>query len=412
MISMKTAATLIIAFMFLAAAPEADVRYFAFVRDVEVKDAAHQNFLVLDADLFQHADNDFADLRLYDGSGQTPFNVVEESGGSRNEEHEVRILNLAANGDHTEFDLDMQGVSEYDNIRLQLDAKDFVVKAWAAGGDELHSKNLVPWPTPSTLYDFSAERLGSSTTIKLPTWSFRYVHVKLGPGIKPEQVQSAVVSNLQGKRAIFMQMGSCHTAQSKPRQSIWQCDVPEKAPLDRFVFEVAPQNVNFRRPVSVQDERGGIIAGGEISRIRTRRGGTDVVAEELTVPARTSGAHSAHLTVAIENGDDMGLEIRTLQPQSFERRLYFAPAGTSTLRLYFGDAQLQPPVYDYAKVFQEDPVAAQATFSPTRPNPDLTPRPDTRPWSDRHPAVLWVAMVAAVVMLAGLALRGLTSRRQ
>jgi excisionase family DNA binding protein len=41
--------------------------------------------------------------------------------------------------------------------------------------------------------------------------------------------------------------------------------------------------VNFRRPVSVQDDRGEQVASGELSRLRTRRGGTDVVAEELAV---------------------------------------------------------------------------------------------------------------------------------
>jgi hypothetical protein len=68
-------------------------------------------------------------------------------------------------------------------------------------------------------------------------------------------------------------------------------------------------------------------------------------------------------------------------------------------------------VYDYAKMFQEDAAAVQATLSPVLPNPAYTPRPDDRPWSDRHPSVLWIAMIGAVVVLAALALRGLVSQR-
>ncbi len=402
---MKIAAVLALALAALIAAPEADPRYFLFVPDVQIHEGSHQNFLVLDADIFQHARADLADLRLYDGTRQVPYQLSEARARSSREEHDVPVLNLAAKGDRTEFDLDMQGVPEYDSIRLRLKAKNFVVKAWAAGRDALTGRAPVPWPTPSTLYDFSAEKLGSNFTIKLPTWSFRYVHVTLGPGIAPREVEGAFVSNQQEKQAFYMPMGSCWQVEPKPRQSIWHCDLPEKVPLDRILFAVDSQNVNFRRSVTVQDEHGGRVASGELSRIRTRRGGTDVVAEELVVPLGGICCKSA--TIVIENGDDAPLAIDSVQPQAFERRIYFEPSGVSALRLYFGDEKLEVPVYDYAKVFHEDIAAAQATLGASTPNPAHIPRPDDRPWSERHPSALWTAMLLAVVGLSILAIRGL-----
>ncbi|MGB9071371.1 MAG: DUF3999 family protein [Terriglobales bacterium] len=406
---MRTTAAFILALLALAAPPEADRRYFSFARDVQINEAGRQNFLVLDADVFQHGRTDLADLRLYDGDRQVPYKLSEARAGSSSEEREVRILDLAAAGDHTEFDLDMQGVPEYDNIRLRLDAKNFVVKASVEGSDTLHGGAVAPWPTPSTLYDFSAERLGSNFTIKLPTWSFRYVHVKLGPGIRPQQVQGATVSNLQEKRAFYLPVGSCRLLEPGPHQTRWQCDLPEGVPLDRIVFDVVSQNVNFRRPVSVQDDKGIQIAGGELSRIRTRRGGTDVVAENLAL--RVGGACCKRITIVVDNGDDLPLGIVAVQPQSLQRRLYFEPGGRSALRLYFGDPKLEAPVYDYAKLFHEDMDAAQASLGPTMPNSAYTPRADDRPWSERHPSVLWIAMLLAVVVLAVLAIRGLAAQR-
>ena len=53
---------------------------------------------------------------------------------------------------------------------------------------------------------------------------------------------------------------------------------------------------------------------------------------------------------------------------------------------------------------------------PPRPRPSWAPavhneayrgRPDDRPWSERHNAVLWLAMILAVAVLAALAIRGL-----
>jgi hypothetical protein len=119
----RIAAGLIFA-LALAAAPEADPRYFGFLREVEVHDAGRQNFLVLDADVFAHARTDLADLRLYDGDRQVAYKLSETRSGVSSEEHEIRILNLAAVGDHTEFNLDMRGVGEYDNIRLRLERKE------------------------------------------------------------------------------------------------------------------------------------------------------------------------------------------------------------------------------------------------------------------------------------------------
>jgi hypothetical protein len=34
-------------------------------------------------------------------------------------------------------------------------------------------------------------------------------------------------------------------------------------------------------------------------------------------------------------------------------------------------------------------------------------RPDDRPWSERHPAVLWVAIIMVVLILGGIALRSM-----
>ena len=40
-------------------------------------------------------------------------------------------------------------------------------------------------------------------------------------------------------------------------------------------------------------------------------------------------------------------------------------------------------------------------------NSAYTGRPDDRPWSERHPAVLWAAILAAVALLGGIAVRSI-----
>jgi hypothetical protein len=164
--------------------------------------------------------------------------------------------------------------------------------------------------------------------------------------------------------------------------------------------------VNFRRTVTIEDAKGVQIASGEISRVRVNRAGTLVTAEELSV--NVSGT-SGQITLTIDNGDNPPLAITATEPLAFEQRIYFAPQGKTALRLYYGDGELSPPIYDYARFFHLDPAPPQAQLGPGSHNAQFAGRPDDRPWSERHTGILWSAMLAVVLGLAALALRGLRS---
>jgi Protein of unknown function (DUF3999) len=406
---MKILATaLLSALVFVAPVdPEPSIPYFTSVRDVTIATPDHQNYLVVDTDVWAHARPDLADLRLYDGTNQVPYELKTELAGTSSQEAEAKILNLARRGDHTEFDLDVAPVTEYNRIHLTLDHKDFLVTASAEGRDALVGATAAPWPSPSTLFDFTRENLGSNSTIPLPTWSFRYIHVRLSPGILPNEVKRATVAHLEEKTALWTDAGTCRVADPQKRSTVITCDVPPKTPMDRVQFDVAAARVNFRRAVSVVDEKGVQFAAGSISRIRMNRGGTTVDSEDLAVNVFGDRDRAGRFTVSIDNGDDQPLTFNAIRPQSLEQRLYFEPQGRANLKLYYGDEKLAAPVYDYAKFFHEDAGAAQAQLGPDTQNTAFAGRADNRPWSERHKAVLWLAMLVAVAVLTLLAVRGL-----
>jgi Protein of unknown function (DUF3999) len=385
---------------------DAAVPYFTNVRDVAVSSPNQQNYVVVDPEIWNHARRDLADLRLYDGENQLPYVLRQQGPRVSSVEQEAKILNLGTVGDHTEFDLDVKGASEYDRVRLQLDAKDFVNSALIFGKNDLASTSRTQLG-PSTLYDFSREKLGSNFILSLPPSSFLYLHIQLAAGIRPEQVKGATIFDLQEKKASRVQVGNCGAPAQKHKQTIIQCDVPSHVPLDRLQFNVAPDEVNFRRPVTIANAGSDQIASGDISRIRLTRGGHTVTSEDVSVDL--SSPHHDHLTVTIENGDDPPLQLASVQPLAVERRIYFDPGGKNSLKLYYGDEKLEPPVYDYAKFFQESPNAVLAQLGPGMHNPAYSGRPDERPWSDRHQALLWVAMLLAVAVLAVTAFRSLKS---
>jgi len=404
---MKLPASALVCLLAFATAgdPEPSIPYFTHVRDVTIAAPDRQNYLVVDSDVWGHARSDLADLRLYDGTNQVPYELRTELAGTSSQEAEAKILNLARRGDHTEFDLDVAPVTEYNRIHLSLDRKDFLVTASAEGRDALAGGTAAPWPSPSTLFDFTRESLGSNSTITLPTWSFRYVHVRLSPGILPGEVKRAMVAHLEEKTALWTDAGACRVADQQKRSSVITCDVPLKTPIDRVEFDVPLAEVNFRRALSIADEKGVQFATGSISRIRMNRGGTTVDSEDLAVTVFSH--HAGTFTITVDNGDDPPLTFNAVRPQSLQRRLYFEPQARANLRLYYGDEKLAAPVYDYAKFFHEDASAAQAQVGPDVQNATFTGRADDRPWSERHKAVLWLAMLVAVAVLTLLAVRGL-----
>jgi hypothetical protein len=382
-----------------------EISYFTNAREIRISQPAQQNFVVVDEEVWNRARPDLADLRIYDGETQVQYALSEQRGGTSSQEATARILNLGSVGGRTEFDLDMGSLSEYDRIKLNLDAKDFVATATVAGSNELGTKSLTQLP-PSTLYDFTREQLGSNSVLKLPASSFRYLHVKLSAGISPQQVKGATVYNLQETKAVWTSVGSCGAASQMARTTVIHCSAPPRVPVDRIRFQVDPRQVNFRRAVVLSDAAGHEYGnGGEITRVRMNRGGTTVVSEEMDVQG---GGHlSGQLKITVDNGDNPPLAITAVQLLSVERRLYFDPQGKSLLTLYYGDDKLGSPVYDYARFFKVDPAAVRAELGPGTHNEAYRGRSDDRPWSERHNAVLWGAMLLAVAVLAVLAVRGL-----
>jgi len=389
-----------------AGPPEPAIAYFSNVREVHIAQPGQQNFFIIDEELWNHSRPDLGDLRLYDGESPVQYSMSEQRAGISSEEVVAKILNLGSVSGHTEFDLDAEGIATYDRIRLRLDAKDFVITASVTGSNALGQGPSTEL-SPSTLYDFTTEHLGSNSVLKLPPSTFRYLHIKLSGGIRPQQVKSAAISNLREQQASWTKVGSCATPQQKPRATVIVCDVPPKVPLNRILFQVAPDQVNFRRTVAVENTKGEQEASGEITRVRVNRAGTLVTNEELAI--NVTGT-PGQLALSIDNGENPPLAILGAQPLSLELRVYFDPQGKTSLKLCYGDEKLSAPVYDYARFFHLEASPAQAQLGAGTHNPRYTGRPDDRPWSERHMVILWAVMILAVIALAMLAIRGLRSQ--
>ncbi|PYV84527.1 MAG: hypothetical protein DMG93_04450 [Acidobacteria bacterium] len=394
-----------------AAASDAAIPYFARSRSVVATTSAVQNYVVIDSDVWKFARPDLADIRLYDGEAQVPYALIKQSGGNSTEETSAKVLNLGTVAGHTEFDLDVSEMAEYDQVRLQLDAKNFLNRAQVEGRKALTDRTEVNLGS-STLYDFTAEGLGSNSNLKFSAASFPYLHVRLASGIRPNQIKGAYLSNFSETKAAWIDAGQCLPVSGLAKQSTFECTLQDGVPLERIAFDIAKSRDissqrNFSRTVQVQDERETEIQSGSISRVFVKRAGETVSNEDLAFDVYSHRDNKVR--VIIENRDDEPLPIQRVHALSYQRRIYFDPRGKTALRLYYGDGKLGAPSYDYQQFFEQNPDATAAQLGPAEANARFTGRPDDRPWSERHGWILWAAMLIAVLLLAATALRGLKS---
>ena len=392
------------------------IPYFRYQKPVQAQPGG-QRFLAVDEQTWKNARRDLGDLRLYSGQQEVPYALMVERGSRENDNKDVRVLQQSVVGGRTQFMVDMTDVAEYDHIALRLATKNFVAHARVEGQDDLHGKN---WALlgESILYDLSKENLGANSVLRLPLSTYKYLRVTIDGPVKPADVVGASSEFRQEQKAVWRNVGGAPTIAEMPagvarndssrrsgKGTELTFTVPENVPVNRVTVDIDPAQPNFRRSVQVEGDKDAYIGSGEISRVHMVRQAQKIDTDDYDVSFSTVGHKT--IKVIIDNGDDPPLKIRSARLQQLEHRLYFDAPASGALTLYYGDEKLDPPVYDYAKLFLLAKDAAPAQLGAEQSNAAFTGRPDERPWTERHPAVLWIAIVAAVLILGAIALRSM-----
>ena len=409
----------ILLLMMAAATPE--VRYFRYDRPVVAPAArAGQTCFALDAGVFAHAAAGLGDLRLYRGTGpqsqEMPY-AIREAAPAEPRLKEIAPLNLGHHGIHTTFEAVMPE-GRYSDVELDVMAKDFIATV-AVTGAQTESGREGTELGLYTIFDFTGQKLGRSTVLHLPESDLRYLYFSIDGPVKPEDVTGLSVERAPAKLQ-YVTVADTNQVKQKGKQSIVTFRLPGHVPVERIEFVVGADPQNFSRDVTVEAKQ--VMAGkketdngppapaetaGNLLRLHATREGHRIDEEHLAIDAPwvESSDEGSTWMVTVDNGDDPPLEIEDVKLEMAERQLCFDAAAGASYALYYGDAALTPPQYDYAKLFAPDANAAEATLGPEKENPQYRNRPDGRPFTERHPALLWLALIAVVLVLGGVALR-------
>jgi uncharacterized protein DUF3999 len=375
-----------------------------YQRSVHVS-AAGQNYVAVDDTIWNHARQDLGDLRLASGDAEMPYAFAVQRGSSEEQRTDLSVLQQSQVGGKTQFLIDMSGLAEYDHVQLKLATRNFVAHAKVEGADDAHARSWAGLGG-TILYDLSKENLGSSTMLRLPRATYKYLRVTIDGPVSPSDVQAATSQMAEEHPPVWHSVSKGPTQAQSGKDTVLTFNVSDKVPVDHVVLNVAASPAtNFRRDVELRDEKDNWIGSGDIERIHMVRGGQKIDSEKETVSFSAIGHPT--IKVIVHNGDDLPLDFTGARLEQLERRLYFDAPAQAQLTLYYGDEKLNQPVYDYGKLFQQSKSPSAATFGPEAVNGAYAERPDERPWSERHPVVLWIAIIAAVLGLSAVALRSM-----
>jgi hypothetical protein len=402
----------------VAASPE--VRYFRYERPIKATDGrSGQSCLLIDPTLFPKAAPMLADLRLYRDGSETPF-AISTAEAAESVEKPIAPLNVGLRGGETVFDANLPE-GQYSDLELSLDAKDFIAAVTVVGSQTNGSAGTRIGTY--TVFDLTGQKLGRSTVLHLPESDFPHLHFSIKGPILPANLKGLTVVRLSKIHPSYVTATQTTHTEQKGHTSVIEFDVPAHVPVDRIVFRPGGTPSQFSRRVTIiaketgQQQTDGNaapqdrnVAQGNLLRIHSVRDGHRIDEEHLALDVPWLDTEQAsRWTVSIDNGDDLPLQMESVELQMLERNLCFDANGAGKYVLYYGDPSLSGPVYDYAALFSRnlDPKAGVSalTAGPEEANPIYQSRPDERPFTERHPALLWVALVGVIALLGIVALR-------
>jgi hypothetical protein len=402
--------------LLLLAAPSPELRYFRYERSVETApQSAGQTCVVLSPAIFSHAAAQLSDLRLYRGTVETPY-VIQRSFPVASSQEQIAPLNLGRRGGHTVFDLAMPA-GRYRDLELALSGHDFIATVTVAGSqDQTSAQTRIG---AFTIFDLTRQRLGRSTVLHLPDSDFRYLHFSIEGPIAPENVSGLMVERIPEREARFQTVTETSQVAQKGRDTIIEFSVPAHTPVDRIVFVPGALPANFSRDVQInvspilpKQSSDGVGAlrqtavYGNLLRVHRLQDGHRLDEERLSLFAPEMDFDtSAKWIVTIRNQDDAPIQISSVRLEMLERTLCFDASDGVAYTLYYGDSALAAPRYDYASLFTLQSNAAKANIGQERANPDYQDRPDSRPFTERHPVLLWGALAFVILLLGTVALR-------
>jgi Protein of unknown function (DUF3999) len=362
-------------------------------------------------DLYGHSEHELSDVRVIDDTGaETPFLFY---GPQFQPPVENRTATLGERSflpnQYTQLVIDLgPGTAFHNGVEIRTSQTNFINWVEIAVSDDAKTWRIVKDRAP--ISSFQAENITGSRLVRYPDTNARYIRERIFEPAHQFPVSSVAVSFTREPKATPQETLpiALDIDPKAPKGSTrWTVDLGQsKIPVDGVRFATSqPQFFRVVRLQSSEDNENWVdYCAGEIYRYKQG----DKQAESLQVTTPFVYWKPRYWRIEILNANDAPLAGVTATLLATPRALLFFPQPGHTYRILYGNDTAKQPTYDLARTFDAHtwPEAGPATLANEVATANFL---DTRPFTERHPYVLWIAFLFGVAALGYAALRALKS---
>ena len=359
-------------------------------------------------ELFAHCNAGCSDLRIVDPQGQeVPYELETDHATARSESYQAHIIeNSFAAGKFTQVVGDLgRNAPFYDRVRVETTQPDFIVWAEVALSDDAKTWRIVETRAP--IARFRKRSVDGTQTIPFQGLNSRYIRVRIFEPEAQFSVSGMIVLREESHPATLAAVPATFqlAASDDTTETAWTTDLAaSRIPVSRLQF--VTDTPEFYRAVRLADSADGKLWNYRGSGViyRYHRGAT--TRESLAVDFRES-PENRFVRVEVINGNDQPLRNARLTLFAVPRVVLFRPKSNADYRLLYGNDRASSPQYDLSHYLETGPSAPVYLNLSLGPEEITANYRDPRPFSERHPEVLWISLGIAIVLIGFTALKTL-----
>jgi hypothetical protein len=383
-------------------------RAWRYSRAIHVSDSAGPVKLSVPANLYTGVSNGFADLRIVDDRGtEIPFLLYDKNTRVPLEtRHAVIRENSFVPEKYTQLVIDLGEKTAFHNsLEVSTSETNFIDWVEVAASDDAKTWRIVKDRAP--IASFRKENIAGSRRVQYSDNNARFLRVEIFETAHQFPVTSVqVFFSREFHVPLRVSVPSAFTPDSTAAADVsrWVTDLgPGAFPVSGVVIDTTePQ---FFRVVHMQNSDDGKdwqdFCSGEIYRYPLG----EKQAESLRVFSPEVW-HRRYWRIEIVNGSDAPLADAKPTLLAIPYWVLFYPQPGRAYRLIYGNSAAKLPQYDLSRTF--DYHAESGAQAATLDEEEFTSNyVDPRPYTERHPRLLWLVLIVVVVLLAYSALRAL-----
>jgi hypothetical protein len=379
-----------------------EAQHWEFRRPIRIAKPAAISSIVIDTPEYRASLARLADLRILRDNVEVPYVLETLSGSQEQSELHPAVLNKSVEpGVGVQATLDLKSHPEHDRLIIASPRSNFRQRVRIETSDD--NQDWAVARDDGFIFDFLQDgRHVEGLTIDYPVSTRRYVRVTIFGWDDIDALGSIRLDYWNETKAVRDALARPQTQialDAKTQTTELSADIGfEGLPYDQAQLTIGPGL--FYRYVEIEtsaDKRYWMPAGqGSLSRTTGYE----------HVMLSFGEQWNRYVRLRILNHDNPPLAIGGIALSACRRTLKFTSSEAGSYWIYAGNAEAQTPAYDLAQVLPAKAVAASATLGAIETNPAYrAPTPPPKPWSDRHPNVLYAILGAAVIGMGFVAIR-------